>query len=120
MSTFTIQLRDLRFFANHGLHEEERLAGTTFLVDVDVTAAARKEMVTKIDDTMDYVKVYAIVKKFMQQPTPLLETLCMLIADDIHQEFPSAERVSITITKLSPPITNFSGSVAVSYTKAFV
>lgn len=119
MSTFTIELKDLKFFASHGLHAEEKIVGTTFLVDIAVTQPAAAQLVTDIDDTVDYVKVYEIVKKVMNEPTALLETCCMLIAGDVEKNFPAAKAVSLTITKLSPPINNFIGRVSVSYAKAF-
>lgn len=119
MSTFTIQLRALKFFANHGLHPEEKVVGTTFLVDLDITHPASGKLITNIDETVDYVKAYQIVKRVMKEPKPLLETCCMLIASEVEKNFPTAKAVSLTITKLSPPINNFIGKVAVSYSKAF-
>ena len=119
MSTFTIQLKDLQFFANHGLHAEEKVVGTTFLVDMDITHPAPDKLIYDIDDTVDYVKAYDIVKRVMNEPRPLLETCCMLIAGEVETNFPAAKAVSLTITKLSPPINNFIGKVSVSYSKAF-
>ena len=119
MSEFTIRLRDLKFFASHGVHPEEKVLGTTFLVDMDITHPAPDKPVTDIDDTVDYVKAYEIVKQVMAEPKALLETCCMLIAKEVAEKFPAAKAVSLTITKLSPPINNFIGKVAVSYTKAF-
>ena len=116
---FTIQLRDLKFFASHGLHPEEQVLGTTFLVDMDINQSAPLDLVTDIDQTVDYFKAYEIVKQVMDEPKALLETCCMLIANEVAEKFPAAKAVSLTITKLSPPINNFIGKVAVSYTKAF-
>ncbi len=116
---FTIELKKLKFFAAHGLYEEERVAGTEFLVDLSVQIDAPDSVVTSIEDTTDYVRLYGIVKRSMARPTPLLETLCMQIAEEVHSDFPATRAVFLTITKLSPPINNFIGTVAVSYTKSF-
>ncbi len=118
-STFTIELKDLRFHAAHGLHEEEKIAGTRFVVDVSVVTLPLEQSVDSIQDTVDYVKVYEIVSAVMKHPTPLLETCCELIAGGIRRDFTIVSSISVTITKLSPPIPNFIGTVGVSYTKTY-
>ena len=55
----------------------------------------------------------------MQQRTDLLETIAMLIAEEIHLQFPQVQKVDISITKLQPPIAGFIGNVAVRYQKEF-
>ena len=49
----------------------------------------------------------------------LLETLAMDIAERIQVQFDEIESLLITIRKLNPPITNFSGSVAITYSREF-
>jgi len=55
----------------------------------------------------------------MEHHEPLLETVAMKIADEIHREFPPVNSVEIQIVKLHPPIVNFTGRVAVTYHKLF-
>jgi dihydroneopterin aldolase len=49
----------------------------------------------------------------------VLETCAMQIADRLQKQFPQIEKLTISIRKLSPPITNFTGSVGVVYSKDF-
>lgn len=115
---FTIHLHNLKFFAYHGLYEEERKAGNNFEMDVDVTADI-PPAVAKLEHTVDYAAVYSIIDSRMKQPTPLLETLVHDLAEKIYQYDNRVRSVSITIKKLSAPIKFFNGVVGVSYKKDF-
>ena len=115
----TIKLKQLRFFAHHGLYEEERKVSNEFIVDLEVTFESPVAVVTKMSETINYIKLYELVKKQMLQPTDLIETLAMQITDRIHQLYSQVKKISITITKKYPPVINFSGNVAVSYVKEY-
>ena len=43
----------------------------------------------------------------------------MEIAEKLQAQFQEIEQVSISIRKLNPTITNFSGSVSITYSKKF-
>lgn len=115
---FTIHLHDLKFFAYHGLYEEERKTGNNFEMNVDVVADI-PDTVTKLEQTIDYAEVYQIIETRMKQPTALLETLINDLAEKIYQYDKRIKSVSITIKKLSAPIKFFNGVVGVSYKKDF-
>ena len=115
----TIKLKQLRFFAHHGLYEEERKVSNEFIVDLEVGFDPPSPIITKMSETINYIKLYELVKKHMLQSTDLLETLATEITEDIHQSYSQVKRVSIDITKKYPPMINFSGNVAVSYEKEF-
>lgn len=115
----TIKLENVRFFAAHGLYKEEAQLGNEFEIDVSITYNAPDKIVGKIEETVDYVKVYQLIELIMQKPQALLETCAMLIADRIQQQFPFVEQVSVTIRKIHAPITNFAGGVGVTYSKRF-
>jgi 7,8-dihydroneopterin aldolase/epimerase/oxygenase len=115
---FTIHLHNLKFFAYHGLYEEERKAGNNFEMDVDVEADIPAS-VTKLEQTVDYAFVYSIIDNRMKQPTALLETLVSDLAQKIHEYDNRVKSVRITLKKLSAPIKFFNGVVGVSYKKDF-
>ncbi len=115
---FTIHLHDLKFFAYHGLYEEERKTGNNFEMNVDVVADI-PGTVTRLEHTIDYAAVYYIIENRMKQPTALLETLIHDLAEKIYQYDNRVKSVSITIKKLSAPIKFFNGVVGVSYKKDF-
>ena len=114
----TIQLRNLHFFAYHGLFEQEKMTGNNFELEVDIQVNV-PDRITSLKHTLDYVIVYEMIEKRMEQPTALLETVAQELAEKIHLLDNRVKYVEITIRKLAPPIKNFKGYVGISYKKEF-
>lgn len=115
----TIELRNLPFFAFHGLYPEEQKIGNDFDVNLFVTYIPDNGTITDIHETVNYAKLYSILQVEMKTPRPLLETFAMEVAKKIHLEFPYVKKISLTIKKQNPPIVQFGGSVGVTYIKEF-
>ena len=116
---FTIELKGLQFFSYHGLYKEEKKVGGEFAVDVSATFSSIQTNIHRVEETVNYVKLYEIVKEEMQQPKDLLETVTQAIAENIHKQFAKVIRVTVRIEKKNPPILNFPGTVAVVFEKDF-
>lgn len=116
--TIRISLNKLLFVGYHGLYPEEKKLGNNYAVEVDMVFNPKQGLIDQLDQTIDYVNVYAIVKKWMEIPTPLLETLVGKIADDILFSQPLANTVFVKITKLHLPIPSFEGNVSVKIEKS--
>lgn len=116
---FTIELNSIRFFAEHGMYEEEKRVGNEFEVDVSIACESPKKHVTSIEQTVDYTEVYRILQEEFAERQFFIETVAMKVADKLKHQFPEIETVKISIRKLNPPITNFSGSVGITYSKSF-
>jgi 7,8-dihydroneopterin aldolase/epimerase/oxygenase len=101
----SIILSGMKFYSHHGCFEEERVAGTRFVVDLtlecDLTHAAATDC---IDDTVDYVSVYETVQSVMDEPVHLLETLAARIIGAIKEKFAGIVNVRVKICKLNPPL----------------
>jgi dihydroneopterin aldolase len=111
----SIHLNNLLFHSYHGLYEEESVLGNDFKVDITVWHQPARIPVRTLHETINYVTVYELVKKRMETPTLLLETLATTIAQEILATFKQAEKVNISIDKLQPPIRDFHGSVGVEF-----
>jgi dihydroneopterin aldolase len=114
----TVHLHNLQFTGYHGVHDEERVLGNTYELNIEATLDA-KEPITYLHQTADYVTIYEIAKKRMQLPSALLETVAQDLTTLIHEYDNRIKSVYISIKKLNPPIVNFQGSVGVSYKKDF-
>jgi dihydroneopterin aldolase len=110
----SIHLHNVSFRAFHGLYEEEKINGNDFIVDVTVQYRPPKT-IHHLNETINYVQVYEIVKDRMNVATELLETVAMDIAATVLNTFSLAEEVKVSIKKLNPPITHFNGTVGVSF-----
>ena len=110
-----IHLQKTRFFGYHGLNLGEEIVGGEFEVDVIASYIPSELPVHKLEHTVDYVQLYDMVKQKMKKPVFLLETLATEIASEIIAKFSIVTEVSISISKLHPPIENFEGSVGVTF-----
>jgi 7,8-dihydroneopterin aldolase/epimerase/oxygenase len=115
---FTIHLANLKFFAYHGLHQEERILGGEYEIDAAVTFK-QDQRITALQQTLDYTKIYTVIKQRMQIPTALLETVVQELAQNIYAADSRITSININLKKINPPITAFTGSVGVSYKKDF-
>jgi dihydroneopterin aldolase len=116
---FTIQLDNLKFFAFHGIHDEERILGGHYEVNAAVSFNYTGT-ITSLDQTIDYVKIYDIINQQMTIPVALLETLAQNLANAIYAIDKRIESINISIKKINPPIAKFQGAIAVSYKKDFL
>jgi len=115
----TVYLQDLHFFAFHGIHEEEQKLGNEYIVNVSLEFHENLEVITHINDTINYALIYDFIKKRMSIPTPLLETIVMEIGNEIHAEYPDLKSIDISVKKMHPPIEGIQGSAGVSWQKKF-
>ncbi|NQW79098.1 MAG: dihydroneopterin aldolase [Chitinophagaceae bacterium] len=115
-----ISLDKLVFFGYHGLYAEEKKLGNTYIVDIIIDSTAKQSSINHLEQTIDYVHVYALIKKWMAIPTPLLETLAGNMVDDILNTEVLAEKVMVKITKQHLPIAEFEGTASVSIEKSRV
>ena len=116
--TIRISLNKLLFVGYHGLYPEEKKLGNNYAVEIDIDFTPKQGVIDQLDQTIDYVHVYAIEKKWMEIPTPLLETLLGKIADAILSSQALANKVFVKITKLHLPIPSFEGNVSVKIEKS--
>jgi len=69
---YSIQLNNLRFYAYHGVHDEEKQVGTEFEANIFIEFDS-KEPIIHLDQTINYVTVYELAKELFAQPVKLLE-----------------------------------------------
>lgn len=100
-----IHLRDIQCHAYHGVLEEEKRKGNTFLVNVSITVDDPTSMPSDdIQDTLDYRCVCAIVQQEMQQPSNLLEHVAWRIKHALLKAFPQVHKVQVAVAKKNPPL----------------
>ena len=113
-----ISLDNLVFFGYHGLYAEEKKLGNTYIVEVIIDFTAKQSSINHLEQTIDYVHVYGLIKKWMAIPKPLLETLAGNMVDDILNTEILAEKVIVKITKQHLPIAEFEGTASVLIEKS--
>ena len=92
-----VQVQGLELFGRHGVNDDERRDGQTFIFDVLLEINQPKE--DAIDATVDYRRVRDIVKGVNEAESyRLLETLAAAAADALNAELP-VKRVRVSIRK---------------------
>lgn len=110
-----VHLQKVKFFGYHGLDAGEEIIGGEFEVNLTTYYVPTRIPIKKIEETIDYTALLAIVRERMQKPVHLLESLATEIASEIIAKFSIVTEVEISISKLHPPIKNFEGSVGVTF-----
>jgi 7,8-dihydroneopterin aldolase/epimerase/oxygenase len=93
-----VEVEALEIFGRHGVEDDERERGQTFLYDLrlEVTDAGKSD---RLEDTVNYVAVAEVVKGISDARTfNLLEALAAAVADAIVARFP-VERVRVRVRK---------------------
>ena len=100
-----IFLDDMRFYAYHGVMEQERRVGgeygVSLVVEVDLTQAIATDDVA---DTVNYAELYELVKREMAVPSKLLEHVAGRIGQSAMDKFDRITALTIRVTKLNPPM----------------
>lgn len=106
MRTTKIELKNLAFFARHGVMKEEEALGQRFHVDVLVTLDPAVD--PSADDpkqTLDYVALYSEVKDlFGGYRYKLIEACADAIAGGLLERFASITEARVAIRKPAVPV----------------
>jgi len=73
--TMRISLNKLLFVGYHGLYPEEKKLGNNYSVEIDIDFTPKQGVIDQLDQTIDYVHVYAIVKKMDGNPNAFIRNL---------------------------------------------
>ncbi|MBR5783585.1 MAG: dihydroneopterin aldolase [Bacteroidales bacterium] len=113
-----IRLEKMEFYAFHGCFEEEQAIGTYFNVDLELeTDTTKSQQSDNLNDTVNYLHVYQVVKKEMNISSKLLENVCERIANAVLKEYNQIQSLSVKVSKLNPPLGGKLDAVSVEITK---
>ncbi len=100
-----VALEGMEFYARHGYYAEERKIGNKYTVDiymcVEMTAAVAQD---KLEGTVDYEQVYALVTEVMNEEANLLEHLAGKLVTKLKSRFSNLQSVKVRMSKHNPPI----------------
>ena len=113
-----IQLENMEFYANHGCYKEEQIVGNQFLVDLSLeTNCDIPRQSDKIEDALNYLKVYEFIKEEMDEKSHLLEHVAGRILDRLYKEFDQIDKATVKVRKMNPPLGGKLESVSVTLSK---
>lgn len=102
----TIRLRQMEFYAQHGVLPQERVVGGRYMVDValDVRLDEAALLHDCLEGTVNYAEVYEVVREEMDVPSKLLEHVAARILKAVMKNFSLVERASVNVCKVNPPM----------------
>jgi len=109
-----LHLSGIRCYGYTGALPEEQILGQWFEIDIklwfDMTQPAQSDA---LGDTLDYRPLLAAISDLVQQQRfNLIETLATAILEHCLAP-PQVQRAAIRVTKLAPPVPNFTGQISV-------
>ena len=114
----TVKVENLKIYAFHGCMEEEKVIGSDYVVDIcAVCSVGKKAFGDEIKGTVDYVDLARIAKREMSIRSKLLEAVVNRIISSCFNEISVLEQISVTVSKINPPINADVASVSVSMEK---
>jgi len=111
----TVKVENLKIYAFHGCMEEEKVIGSEYVVNIEANCLVGKGAFNDdISKTVDYVDLARITKREMLTRSKLLEAVAKRIIDSSFEEISLLNSISVTISKLNPPINADVGAVSVT------
>tara|TARA_Y100000813_G_scaffold70830_1_gene50195 strand:- start:84 stop:443 length:360 start_codon:yes stop_codon:yes gene_type:complete len=101
----TVKVENLKTYAFHGCMEEEKVIGSEYVVNIEAKCIVGEGAFNDdISKTVDYVDLARIAKEEMLIRSKLLEAVAKRIIDNSFKEISFLNSISVTISKLNPPI----------------
>lgn len=117
MKLARFHINGLALHAYVGLYEEEKRTGNDFLVDISYSApyeaAAESD---ELSDAVNYGEICRVVEETFQKRCNLLEQIAQLTVTAIKETFPQVRELSVTVTKLNPPVTQVVKGISITVT----
>ncbi|MFN4195075.1 MAG: dihydroneopterin aldolase [Thermosynechococcus sp.] len=114
-----LHLSGIRYYGYTGALPEEQVLGQWFEIDIqlwfDMAQAAASD---RLEDTLDYRPLLQAIEQLMQQQRfQLIETLAAEILK-LCLAPPQVQRAAVRVTKLAPPVPNFTGQISVEMVRS--
>ena len=109
-----ILMKGIKFYAFHGVLEQEKKIGANFIVDLKIKTDFSKAAITdSLEDTISYADIFNDIKREMEIPSLLLENVCQRICEKLFESYPKIEYINIRLFKENPPMNSDSKAVGV-------
>lgn len=115
----TISLEQLQFHSFIGLYPEEKVLGSDFLLDIHVRINENDQPIDTLSETVDYAKVYELIKEEMSKSYQLLETVAQKCLLSVKETWPQIAEAEIILRKMNPPLPGEVGCSKITLSKKF-
>ena len=100
-----IEIEGMEFYAFHGHFAEEQIVGNRFIIDLTLSTECTKASKSDdLNDALNYMALYQIIKQEMQIKSHLLEHVAGRIISRLYDTYETIEKAKVKISKLNPPL----------------
>jgi len=111
----TVKVENLKIYSFHGCMKEEEIIGSDYVVNARAVCQLQRETFNDdIAQTVDYVDIARIIKREMAIRSKLLESVVRRILSSCLEEIIVLEEITVSVSKINPPINADVESVTVS------
>ena len=111
----TVEVENLKIYSFHGCMKEEEIIGSDYVVNARAVCQLQRETFNDdITQTVDYVDIARIIKREMAVRSKLLESVVRRILSSCLEEIIVLEEITVSVSKINPPINADVESVTVS------
>lgn len=99
-----IIIKNLKIFAYHGVHQEEKINGQNFYIDAMCKIVGDSE-IDNIENTVSYSEIIKNIKKSMlSQSFDLIETAADYVCKELIENFSKISEIELILKKPEAPI----------------
>lgn len=99
-----IIIKNLKIFAYHGVHQEEKINGQNFYVDAVCKIVGDSE-IDNVENTVSYSEIIKNIKKSMlSQSFDLIETAADCVCKELIENFSKISEIELILKKPEAPI----------------
>jgi 7,8-dihydroneopterin aldolase/epimerase/oxygenase len=112
-------IKGIRGFGYTGVFSEEKILGQWFETDLHINLdLSQSGQSDNLSDTLHYGEVVTQVQDILRRSHfDLIERLATVIAEAVLA-YPQVQQVKVCLTKVTPPIPDFSGQVQVELVRS--
>jgi len=101
-----LTIKNMELYGYHGVHESERINGQSFFIDAEMKVKLFRACATdKLEDTVDYTKVYDIITNINEcNKFRLIEKFADRICREILFRFENVQEITVRVRKPDAPM----------------
>lgn len=110
-----IRLKNMVFYAYHGVEESEKILGARFEIDLTIGCDLKKASQSdRLEDTLNYEAVYRDIEQIVTKDKKhLIESIAGGIAREIKKKYKGISSITVVVRKPSVPIRGILDTVEV-------
>lgn len=102
---FVVVIRGIEFYAYHGVTAEERAIGHRYRADLELEVEGDADQIDALAGTVDYgAAAQTLIAVAQARSHQTVERVARLVGERMLADWPLVSSLTLTLTKLAPPM----------------